>query len=91
MQPFGVSSVLYPFVDCSRVLSGVWRPCCVRQVEVLSALLCYVREFLAKPHADVGRGGPVCPFIPKARLPRHHEGRAGLFTPSGVWGELRVF
>jgi hypothetical protein len=35
-------------------------------VEVLSALLCYVREFLAKPHADVGRGGPVCPFIPKA-------------------------
>ncbi len=27
-------------------------------------LLCYVREFLAKPHPAVGRGGPVCPFVP---------------------------
>jgi len=26
--------------------------------------LCYVREFLAKPHPAVGRGGPVCPFVP---------------------------
>ena len=26
--------------------------------------LCYVREFLAKPHPSVGRGGPVCPFVP---------------------------
>lgn len=35
-------------------------------LEVLGTMLCYVREFLAKPHPDVGRGGPVCPFIPKA-------------------------
>ena len=27
-------------------------------------ILCYVREFLAKPHPAVGRGGPVCPFVP---------------------------
>mmetsp|Transcript_21559 Transcript_21559/g.44974 ORF Transcript_21559/g.44974 Transcript_21559/m.44974 type:complete len:607 (-) Transcript_21559:19-1839(-) len=27
-------------------------------------ILCYVREFLAKPHPSVGRGGPVCPFVP---------------------------
>ena len=26
--------------------------------------LCYIREFLAKPHPAVGRGGPVCPFVP---------------------------
>jgi len=26
--------------------------------------MCYVREFLAKPHPDVGRRGPVCPFVP---------------------------
>ncbi|GMI43256.1 hypothetical protein TeGR_g3801 [Tetraparma gracilis] len=28
------------------------------------SILCYVREFLAKPHPGVGRGGPVCPFVP---------------------------
>lgn len=34
-------------------------------LEILATMLCYVREFLAKPHHSVGRGGPVCPFIPK--------------------------
>merc|ERR1719502_1764 len=34
-------------------------------LEVLGTMLCYVREFLAKTHPDVGRKGPVCPFIPK--------------------------
>lgn len=34
-------------------------------LEVLATMLCYVREFLAKTHPSVGRGGPVCPFIPK--------------------------
>jgi len=29
-------------------------------------LLCYCREFLARPHPQVGRPGPTCPFIPKA-------------------------
>ena len=28
--------------------------------------LCYVREFLAKPHPLVGRKGPTCPFVPKS-------------------------
>lgn len=27
-------------------------------------MLCYFREFLAKPHPAVGRPGPVCPFVP---------------------------
>lgn len=26
--------------------------------------ICYLREFLAKPHGLVGRRGPVCPFVP---------------------------
>lgn len=26
----------------------------------------WVRNFLAKPHPDLGRTGPVCPFLPKA-------------------------
>lgn len=30
------------------------------------SMLCYVREFLSKPHPVVGRGGPVCPFVPKS-------------------------
>merc|ERR1719215_2178330 len=30
------------------------------------SMLCYVREFLAKPHPVVGRPGPVCPFVPKS-------------------------
>lgn len=30
------------------------------------ATLCYLRQFLAKPHPAVGRTGPVCPFMPKA-------------------------
>lgn len=29
-------------------------------------MLCYVREFLAKPHPRIGRPGAVCPFIPAA-------------------------
>ena len=27
-------------------------------------MMCYLREFLAKPHPAVGRPGPVCPFVP---------------------------
>jgi peroxiredoxin len=26
--------------------------------------LCYVRQFLSKPHPNLGRKGPVCPFVP---------------------------
>ncbi|MBD2163729.1 hypothetical protein H6G04_04840 [Calothrix membranacea FACHB-236] len=26
----------------------------------------WLQNFLAKPHADLGRPGPVCPFVPKA-------------------------
>jgi hypothetical protein len=29
-------------------------------------ILCYCREFLARPNPQVGRPGPTCPFIPKA-------------------------
>eukprot|EP00743_Colponemidia_sp_Colp-15_P003080 GILK01003328.1.p1 GENE.GILK01003328.1~~GILK01003328.1.p1 ORF type:complete len:638 (+),score=93.76 GILK01003328.1:35-1915(+) len=29
-------------------------------------MLCYVREFLARPHPLVGRKGPTCPFIPSS-------------------------
>jgi len=29
-------------------------------------MLCFLREFLSKPHPLLGRKGPVCPFIPTA-------------------------
>ena len=31
-----------------------------------AVILHWVREFLAQPHPDVGRAGPVCPFSPAA-------------------------
>ncbi|GMH84063.1 hypothetical protein TL16_g09804 [Triparma laevis f. inornata] len=34
------------------------------QSNEFQSTLCYVREFLGKPHPAVGRGGPVCPFVP---------------------------
>jgi hypothetical protein len=29
-------------------------------------ILKWVRDFLAQPHGDLGREGPVCPFVPRA-------------------------
>jgi hypothetical protein len=31
-----------------------------------AVILQYVRKFLAKTHHDIGRSGPVCPFVPKS-------------------------
>jgi len=35
---------------------------CQAQQTVLS----WIRNFVAKPHAEIGRSGPVCPFLPRA-------------------------
>ena len=32
----------------------------------LGSTVNWVRDFLARPHRDVGRAGPVCPFTPMA-------------------------
>jgi hypothetical protein len=32
----------------------------------LGATIAWVRKFLARPHPDLGRAGPVCPFTPMA-------------------------
>ena len=32
----------------------------------LGSTVNWIREFLARPHRDVGRAGPVCPFTPMA-------------------------
>jgi hypothetical protein len=31
-----------------------------------AVILQYIRKFLAKTHRDIGRSGPVCPFVPKS-------------------------
>lgn len=31
----------------------------------LAETMHWVKNFLAKPHPDLGRGGPVCPFLPR--------------------------
>ena len=36
------------------------------EIDSATKILDWVRSFLAKPHADLGRTGPVCPFIPRA-------------------------
>jgi len=33
---------------------------------IMAKTLAWIRDFLAKPHPDLGRPGPVCPFIPNA-------------------------
>lgn len=36
------------------------------ELKASAQMLCFLREFLAKPHPLLGRKGPVCPFIPTA-------------------------
>ncbi|GMH78925.1 hypothetical protein TrST_g6134 [Triparma strigata] len=47
----------------SRSRSETWSAD-LGQSNEFQSTLCYVREFLGKPHPAVGRGGPVCPFVP---------------------------
>lgn len=37
-----------------------------RDVAAMTEIQTWVREFLAKPHPDLGRPGAVCPFVPRA-------------------------
>jgi hypothetical protein len=36
-----------------------------KHLEAVQSIMCYVREFLAKPNPNLGRKGPTCPFVPK--------------------------
>jgi hypothetical protein len=35
-------------------------------LEALRAVAGWITSFVAKPHPDLGRSGPVCPFVPRA-------------------------
>jgi hypothetical protein len=37
-----------------------------RQRDALRAVAAWIKRFVARPHKDLGRAGPVCPFVPVA-------------------------
>ena len=37
-----------------------------RDLDALRAVADWIKAFVAKPHKDLGRAGPVCPFVPGA-------------------------
>ena len=37
-----------------------------RELSALQAVANWIETFVAKPHKDLGRAGPVCPFVPRA-------------------------
>src|SRR5688572_25855594 len=39
-------------------------------LSALRAVANWIRTFVTRPHKDLGRAGPVCPFLPRA-LERH--------------------
>jgi hypothetical protein len=36
------------------------------ELTAVRAVADWIRAFIAKPHPDLGRGGPVCPFVPSS-------------------------
>ena len=36
------------------------------ELTALRAVADWIRTFVARPHKDLGRAGPVCPFVPAA-------------------------
>jgi Domain of unknown function (DUF6875) len=36
------------------------------ELDALRAVADWIRTYVVKPHKDLGRAGPVCPFVPGA-------------------------
>lgn len=50
-----------PLYPVSEVDAGL---CGAEELEPMRQTVSWMRSFLAKPHANLGRTGPVCPFVP---------------------------
>src|SRR5688572_14551729 len=37
-----------------------------RDLDALHAVADWIKAFTVRPHKDLGRNGPVCPFVPRA-------------------------
>lgn len=48
---------LYTFLEIERIQ---------QDIPYLIEIMEWVKNFLAKPHPDLGRNGPVCPFVPQS-------------------------
>lgn len=50
-----------PLYPISEIDAGL---CAPEDLEPLQQTVAWMRSFLAKPHPNLGRTGPVCPFVP---------------------------
>lgn len=57
--PFTTMKTLLSFKQIERASSG-------KDFTHLKSLVTWITDFVALPHQDVGRQGPVCPFMPRA-------------------------
>jgi len=46
--------------------SGNTRKLADSDLHALRAVADWIANFVARPHKDLGRTGPVCPFVPRA-------------------------
>src|SRR5688572_13100028 len=51
-------------------LDAALRP---ERLEHAKAMLAWARDFIGKPHPDLGRNGAVCPFVPKVLNTDHFD------------------
>ena len=65
-------------------------------LDALHAVADWIKTYVVKPHADLGRAGPVCPFVPGA-LERNSSFRPFqspvpfLFVRQGVISDWKFF
>jgi hypothetical protein len=51
--------------------------------DALAAVADWIKTYVVKPHKDLGRAGPVCPFVPVS-LERGHSGSLQSRSPTGT-------
>ena len=67
-------------------------------LDALHAVAAWIKAYVVKPHRDLGRAGPVCPFVPVALerktlwlAPEHVGGRTVPDVADLVSGYQRLF
>ena len=54
-----------------------------RDLGALQAVADWIKTFVATPHKDLGRAGPVCPFVPGSWTARYFGSRLSR-SPTGA-------
>ena len=55
-----------------------------RDIAALRSVADWIESFVVKPHKDLGRDGPVCPFVPEG-LERKILGSLLNISPAAAW------